>query len=684
MELFEQYCLHGATRELLAFRDSSEALRAMDYLQNTMHTSAQFIALSILQHAFMTRPREIPEAIRVLFEIIARPQQKLRLPPSSVVTSKLTQVVASFIKRSYAESNKEQLIATLQSLHPLTCMQCMSAIVGEFNCRGKLGIYGVSLLFHQEAHQWFELSRFLEQFFEICMTSLLPSSLQSLSDAIATSSSSSTVLAKNSDLVLNAFQLLQELLLWEFGTIDLDKVSESTKAIEGSLRLPQHWAPHLLNPNLLSSLFWAYLTTQQLSSSPSEDANWERCFSTIGSTILEFCSFSGKLFSNINEKCAFVDVLLTHLLPLFEQTMMKAIQSGEEAAIEQLQFLCNAIDRLQCNFKIQVLMNLSQTTPLLHTMHQATLSIAKNIYLSSNTKLQNMIKNSNARKESGEDDVFDDWRWQLLEHLLDFWAALLSDPCMVTYRFEHPHSINKSAGTNSTTFSPGARQYLLNAASLFQDVMSAVMVTLLVDSLVSADDEALDETEEVAQQKIDGILTSVCVLGRADALGSLQTIAQVVASSLENLALKSHGSSVSFLEAEYYLENLRVSILILTRLISDAEEDQVKDSGSLDLSVNSDAAMIPSAILDACLSPAPQDTATLPAVLLSGYNLILRVLDTQVRLPPSSQLYSPVILASCLKYCRLYILAYVEPSTSLYLNHTVNSLPSLFCAAGRY
>ena len=529
-------------------------------------------------------------------------------------------------------------------------MKLIASLVGEFNCRGRLGVYGVSLQFHRSAHEDFE-SRALQICFEVAMD-LLRTTLASLPKGGDHSA----------ELITSALTLLNELLVWEFGGIDLSTGGERGERAQESISLPLAWAPALLDASFVNSIFWVYNTCQsQMTTADSIEVTnaWSNATNTVRDILLEMCSFSGRIFHSPEDKKNFLDIILQNLNPMLAASLDGIFNN--QMKIQELQMIAGCYYKIILNFKMSTVCMTSQLASMMQGLHTVTLHTAQSILASSNELLQQLLNGQQV--ESLEDAIFDDWRWQILEQLLDSWGAILTDAVMVTYRIDRRGHIP-----------PEARQFILQAASLFNDVMSAVMTTVMVDSLASSSEEEVDEIERLAYQRLVNFIASVCMLGRANILDSMQATLNVIESAMVEIADAVTKSSIPPLQSERMMESLRICLLILIKLISDAEE------GVVDLSSSSDASVIPGEMLDKIA----ENPTVFPQILKNAYGIVCRVLDSQIQLLRSHAqhpFYSQVIVATCLRFIQLFVLAYIEPEVSLYSQDTVQSLPGIFLAA---
>ena len=534
-------------------------------------------------------------------------------------------------------------------LPAVTQMKLLATLLGEFNCRGRIGVYGVSLQFHKSAHADYE-SRALQVCFDLGME-MLRTSIASLHQG-----------SFDADMITSALLLLNELLVWEFGEIDLTAGSDRTDRVVESLALPSEWAPALLDTALVSSIFWVYNSckAQLIAADLMESTNaWSHAVSTARDVVLELCAFSGRIFHSHEDKKHFLETILQHLNPMLASSLDGIVNN--QVKIQELKMIASAYYKIVLNFKMSVVCQTTQLAAFMQGLHMVTLQLAKSILSSSNHLLQQLL--SGQQLNSLEELLFDDWRWEVLEQVLDSWGAVLTDAVMVTYRIDKRGHIPSNA-----------RQFILQAASLFNDVMSAVMTTIMVDSLASSNDEEVDEVERLAYQRLVNCIASVCMLGRASILDSLQATISVIEGTMTEMHAAVMQSSTPPIQSERMMESLRICILILIKLVSDADE------GVVDLSGSSDASVIPGEVLD----KVAENPTVFPPSLKSAYSLICRVLESQLRLlttPERHPLYSQVIVAACLRFLQLFILAYVEPEESLYSNDTVQTLTGLFHAS---
>ena len=530
-----------------------------------------------------------------------------------------------------------------------TKMKLIAALLGEFNCRGRVGVYGVSLQFHKSAHSDFE-SRALQVCFDMGM------------EMLRTSITSLHLGSFDADVVTSALLLLNELLVWEFGNIDLSAGNDRTDKEVESLSLPSEWASALLDTAFVNSIFWVYSSCrdQIIGADSIECTNlWSNAMSTAKDIVLELCSFSGRIFHSQDDKKNFVEILLKHLSPMLA-TSLDGI-ANNQIKVQELKMVASAFYKIVLNFKVAAVCQSTQLAPFMQGMHMVTLQLSKSILMSSNQLLQQLLNGE--QLDSLEDLLFDDWRWQVLEQVLDTWGAILTDAVMVTYRIDKRGHIPSDA-----------RQFILQAASLFSDVMSAVMTTVMVDSLASSNEEEVDEVERLAYQRLVNCIASVCMLGRASILDSLHATLSVIEGTMTEMNAAVTQMSISPLQSERMMESLRICILILIKLVSDAEE------GVVDLSSGSDASVIPGEMLD----KVAENPSMFPPSLKGAYSVVCRVLESQlrlIRLPGRHPLYSQVIVAACLRFLQLFILAYVEPEESLYSADTVQSFTGLFHAS---
>ena len=542
--------------------------------------------------------------------------------------------------------DKDKIVNILNSLDGIHRINLATALIGEFNCRGRLGVYGVGFAFHSAAHTFFEHVG-LQLCFELSMQ-LLKDSFTSLYNN-----------DKDAPIyILSVSNLLQELLAWEFGEVQLYVVESK---VQETVQLPLTWRA-LLDEQLIDSLFWVY-TTCRTHAFNNEGGSWLLAHKASRGIILELGSFSGKVFHH-HDKVAYVNALLKNLIAAFGSCFEGIDRS--ELRQQELQSMVDANYKTLLNFKLQVVAASAHFTSLIQALHGATLFVALEIEQSSQTLLNATLA---GRPMTDTDDIFDDWRWQVLEVLLDAWAVLLTDPSMA------------HRGRGEGLLSGETRGLVLQSGSLFNGVMSGLLASILADSLAAVGLDALDEVEVVSAQRLEGLISSVCVLGRADVLVSLQTAAGVLESTVQELLQVSSQTQVSPLLSEQLLETLRVCVLLVTRLLADADDDA---GAPVDLSPNSDAAAIPSAVLDALLCASPQG---LPPPLSTTHALVMQTLQIQLRLAQSAAahpLYSPVVVQACLRFVQLFVLVYVEPEPCMYAEDTSAALPGLFRLLGAY
>jgi hypothetical protein len=541
-----------------------------------------------------------------------------------------------------------QLLQLINALPPLTGIQLLQALIEEFNCHGRLGIYGVSVAFHRAAHYYFE-------------TNLLPICFQMTTEMLlSTFSSLSNIGLETPHHLTLALHLFNELLEWEFGDLNFNVVENTEGRAVEVFNLPREWAV-LLDTKFISPIFLAH----SICRNKANDGVWVASYKATQNIILSLCSFSGKIFSNGDDKRVFVALLFENLSPLL-LTSLEAVMKDEKHH-EELERLASAVYRVILNFKLPVISSVPQFIPLMQTLHMVTREISVSIQRSSNQTLQSMV--TGRQPSILLEDMFDDWHWGLLEQLLDAWAALLTDANMSTFRVEGAESL----------LAADARHAVLQAASLFNDVMSGVLTSIIVESLAGVDEDEQDDVGELAGHKLEALVAAVCVLGRADVFKSVETTVAVVESTMSEIIAAGMGkeaSSISPLVSERLLETLRVCILILVKLISDS------DDKSPDLSASSDAAVIPSEVLDICSLRCP---SVFPPVLSKSFSVVTRILQIQLQQLTSSSkdhpFYSHVIVTACLRFTQVFVIAYVEPEGGLYAHHTASSLPGLFRVA---
>ena len=558
IEWWESVCLElsrnpaSATKTITDFRDSDQALEASKYFlqPSTCCTpSAQFQAALILQYVCLKHwsklsLNEIHELRNTLWTLLHSSLTAGTMP--SFAVNKIMQVYALLWKRGWQEcdsASKQMLFMQIKSFmqnheYMKFGASLLRIILEEFCSRSSAEI-GLPMEFHRIAHNAFEENG-LDEGLEIS-TQCLSISFTILNTV--TDDMQNVILAAST--VAESSKLMVEVLSWDFGSSEkfsfgLNKENEREKQRTSDLlNLPRRWSSVFLNESFINSIFNAYqrLRTMRIHYSPNKIV--PKGFNS-GSTELDvlrfidvslselrllvtaFSSITGAFFAENSDKialCSFISANVSPLL-LLSLKMPTSVYEQELRSIECTHF-GSVILRLLGNFRLSVAccMNHGLFEEMLRSLGLGTFQLSEELAILAEVQLKKIYRYNNDEKNAinstelnkfvneGELDLFEGWRGESLDILLDAWCMILDDPIMIV---DNNNQVN---GSNNILISQLIKNILYDmAGGAFSLLFECIMRSTVYETLDCINDNEEDDFSSLS----NNLLRSICTVGRTN------------------------------------------------------------------------------------------------------------------------------------------------------------------------
>ena len=238
--------------------------------------------------------------------------------------------------------------------------------------------------------------------------------------------------------------------------------------------------------------------------------------------VTAFSSITGAFFAENSDKialCSFISANVSPLL-LLSLKMPTSVYEQELRSIECTHF-GSVILRLLGNFRLSVAccMNHGLFEEMLRSLGLGTFQLSEELAILAELQLKKIYRYNNDEKNAinstelnkfvneGELDLFEGWRGESLDILLDAWCMILDDPIMIV---DNNNQVN---GSNNILISQLIKNILHDmAGGAFSLLFECIMRSTVYETLDCINDNEEDDFSSLS----NNLLRSICTVGRTN------------------------------------------------------------------------------------------------------------------------------------------------------------------------
>jgi len=553
-------------------------------------------------------------------------------------TNELFAYFESVLHRSLSLTDDE-IISNATPLNRATmAMFFLSTLVGEFSGGNTAVAYNCSLEFHRLSHVAFE-EKGLQMSLKLAM-----GGLSIIIPKMASAGSNSHLV----HLAVAIVNLTVDVLSWEFGSLG---GQWGRTGGTGLVRPPETWREWIIRPDFLGAIFELYKSLRggNGNDQSSEQTNAiENLKHVLRQLLILLSSITGSIFEDRNEKIAYSGFMVDGCLSVFSLALSELVDTSHKSMneLEELEAeivdMCSMILKLVCNFRIDLLSQLSSFSSMLSAISTIGDTLLK-------------ISVAELKKAQGDSELVEgeDWRNEAVGYLLEAVVLLTEDNWLVSARPGNAQDVAASA--MSTALAPFYHSYV--SCRLQMAKMEEYFITLNAADLDEVREDIISRTMEEEMS----LASSLGRVNLASSLSCLSSLYQVCLPRLKDLFEK-EGEMTP--DAASLLEEARLLIMCTCHLLTD--------------DCSGETPLIPEAILNACCKPssAPndfkrgsEDYAQATSAIIDLVSSLIGVAEFQasrLAMNANNHHLSPLLAKTLLWFFKRWAPAYIFPSSQEY------------------
>ena len=551
-------------------------------------------------------------------------------------TNELFAYLESILQHSLSLENYGNTLIATPFYRAAMVMFFLSCLIGQFSGGNTAAAYNCSLEFHRLSHVSFE-EKGLQTTLKIAM-----GGLSIIIPKLASSGNNAHLL----HLAVGIVNLTIDVLSWEFGSLG-GKWGRTGGT--GLVRPPEIWREWIIRPDFLGAIFDLYKSLRGGSDQSSvENTTIENLTHLLRQLLILLSSVTGSIFEDVNQKIAYSGFMVDGCLSVFSVALPELVDSSPKSMnkLEQLESevvdMCSMISKLVCNFRINLLSQLTSFSSMLSAISTIGGALLK-------------ISVEELQKAQGDSELVEgeDWRNEAIGYLLEAVVLLTDDHWLLSARPGNTQDVAASA--MSTALAPFYQSYV--TCRLQMAKMEEYFITLNAADL----DEVREDIVSTTMGEEMSLASSLGRVNLASSLSCLSSLYQVCLPRLKTL-FETEGELTP--EEAGLLEETRLLILCTCHLLTD--------------DCSGETPLIPEAILNACSKPPSTSSdfksgsdnyVHVTSVIKDMVDNLMGVAEFQasrLAVNANNQHLSPFLAKTLLWFFKRWAPAYILPSPQEY------------------